>query len=56
MDSVAIWDTFLKNAKMKDETARRNLAVILAQLFRGISRKRLFLYPEAKGVLDSLRP
>jgi hypothetical protein len=28
----------------------------LDEIYRGISRKRLQLYPGAKGVLDELRP
>ncbi len=41
---------------MKAAPARRRLALILAQLYRGISRKRLQLYPGVKNVLDELRP
>lgn len=56
MDVVAIWDAFLKNGGMTDEAARRSLTVTLSQLFRGISRKRLLLYPEVKRILASLQP
>jgi len=35
---------------------RRKLALILAQLYRAISRKRLQLYPDVKRVLDELHP
>ena len=36
--------------------ARRRLALVLAHIYRGISRKRLRLYPGVREVLDELRP
>lgn len=56
IDVEAIWNAFLKEEGMKAAPARRRLALILAHLYRGISRKRLQLYPEVKRVLDELRP
>jgi putative hydrolase of the HAD superfamily len=55
IDVEDIWNTFLKNEGAEPLTIRRNLALTLAQLFRGISRTRLQLYPEVKRVLDELR-
>ena len=56
VDVEAIWNTFLKREGMKAAPARRKLALILAQMYRGISRKRLHLYPDVKRVLDELCP
>ncbi|MCX5905667.1 MAG: HAD family hydrolase [Deltaproteobacteria bacterium] len=56
IDVEAIWNTFLEREGIKAAPARRDLARILAQLYRGISRKRLQLYPEVKRVLDDLQP
>lgn len=50
-----IWDSFLDNEGIAAGENRRKLALILAQLFRGISRKRLILYPDVKRVLDELK-
>src|SRR5512140_1704836 len=51
IDVEAIWNTFLKQEGVKAVPARRKLALILAQIYRGISRKRLQLYPDVKRVL-----
>jgi putative hydrolase of the HAD superfamily len=51
----SIWDTFLDQQGMKSAFARRELATTLAQLYRGISRKRLQLYPSVKSGLDELK-
>ncbi len=51
----AIWNRFLKEEGVKAAHTRRRLVMILAHLYRGISRKRLQLYPEVKRVLDELR-
>lgn len=51
----AIWDSFLDNEGIVAGVDRRKLAIILAQMFRGISRKRLVLYPDVKKVLDELK-
>lgn len=47
----AIWETFL----VRQGRTSRKLAETLANLYRGISRKRLQLYPSVKRVLDELR-
>ena len=56
IDVEAIWNTFLEQEGVKADHERRKLALILAQLYRGISRNRLQLYPGVKKVLDELRP
>ncbi|MBI4633414.1 MAG: HAD family hydrolase [Deltaproteobacteria bacterium] len=56
IDVESIWNTFLKREGVKAAPARRKLALILAHIYRGISRKRLQLYPNVKRVLDELRP
>jgi putative hydrolase of the HAD superfamily len=50
-----IWDALLKEQGMRPASARFQLTTTLAQLFRGISRKRLLLYPAVKETLDILR-
>ena len=55
IDVEAIWNTFLEQEGVKADHERRKLALILAQLYRGISRNRLQLYPGVKKVLDELR-
>jgi len=55
IDVEAIWNTFLEKEGAELSPIRRNLALTLAQLFRGISRTRLQLYTEVKRVLDELR-
>jgi len=56
IDVEAIWNAFLRQEGVKADHERRKLALILAQLYRGISRNRLQLYPGVKKVLDELRP
>jgi putative hydrolase of the HAD superfamily len=56
IDVEAIWNAFLEQEGIKADPPRRDLARILAQIYRGISRKRLQLYPEVKRVLDGLQP
>jgi putative hydrolase of the HAD superfamily len=56
IDVEAIWNIFLEEEGVKEASARRRLALILAHIYRGISRKRLQLYPGVKKVLDELRP
>jgi len=56
IDVEAIWNSFLQQEGVKSASTRKNLATILAQIYRGISRKRLRLYPGVKRVLDKLRP
>ena len=55
IDVEAIWKSFLGREGIGEPLARQ-LALILAQLYRAISRKRLQLYPDVKKVLDELRP
>jgi putative hydrolase of the HAD superfamily len=55
IDVEAIWNSFLRQEGIGAPLARRELALILAQLYRAISRKRLQLYPDVKRVLDELR-
>ena len=55
IDVEAIWDSFLRQEGIGAPFARRELATILAQIYRGISRKRLQLNPDVKRVLDELR-
>ncbi|WAC08541.1 MAG: HAD family hydrolase [Thermodesulfobacteriota bacterium] len=55
IDVEAIWNTFLRQQGIKAAPTRRKLSTILAQIYRGISRKRLQLYPDVKKVLDELR-
>jgi putative hydrolase of the HAD superfamily len=54
IDVEAIWNSFLRREGMRAPLARRKLALILAQIYRAISRKRLQLYPDVKKVLDEL--
>jgi putative hydrolase of the HAD superfamily len=56
IDVEAIWNTLLVQEGMTSTLARRGLARVLSQIYRGISRKRLQLYPDVKRVLDELRP
>jgi putative hydrolase of the HAD superfamily len=56
IDVEVIWNGFLEQEGIKPAPARRDLARILAQLYRGISRKRLQLYPDVKRVMDNLQP
>lgn len=51
----SVWNTFLRQEGMKVATVRKKLARTLAHIYRGISRKRLQLYPSVKNVLDKLR-
>jgi putative hydrolase of the HAD superfamily len=55
IDVEAIWDTLLRQEGMDASLACQELATTLAQLYRGISRKRLQLYPGVKEALDELR-
>jgi putative hydrolase of the HAD superfamily len=59
-DAVAVWREFLQN-KASDYTRslpaekREHLPLFLAELHRGIARKRLRLYPQVQETLDQLR-
>lgn len=60
-DAVEVWREFL-NMKASDYTRslpsekREQLPLFLAELHRGISRKRLRLFPQVQETLDQLRP
>ena len=56
IDVEAIWNSFLRQEGIGAPLVRRRLALILAQMYRAISRKRLQLYPDVKRVLDELHP
>jgi putative hydrolase of the HAD superfamily len=59
-DVVEVWREFLRN-KASDYTRslpsekREQLPLFLAELHRGIARKRLRLYPQVQETLDQLR-
>jgi putative hydrolase of the HAD superfamily len=59
-DVVEVWREFLRN-KASDYTRslpsekREHLPLLLAELHRGIARKRLRLYPQVQETLDQLR-
>jgi len=55
IDVEAIWNNFLRQEGVQSASARNVLSTILAQIYRGISRKRLRLYPDVQMVLDELR-
>src|SRR5205823_416726 len=60
-NAVEVWREFLRS-KASDYTRslpaekREQLPLFLAELHRGIARKRLRLYPQVQEVLDQLRP
>lgn len=56
IDVESIWNIFLAEEGVKGYHERQKLALILAQLYRAISRNRLRLYPGVMNVLDALRP
>ena len=60
-DAVDIWRTILHElqtdyTRSLTETKLQELPGILAQMYRGLSRKRLQLYPSVLDVLGRLRP
>lgn len=58
-DAVGIWREFLRRYSPKPKRklpASDPMPRFLAEMYRGISRFRLTLYPEVKAVLDELRP
>lgn len=55
IDVEAIWDKLLLDTGLRSAPARKRLALTLTQMFRGISRKRLRLYPDVREVLDGLK-
>ncbi len=56
IDVERIWNAFLEREGMPASAERGKLALTLAQIYRGISRKRLQLYPDVREVLDELCP
>jgi len=59
-DSVGIWRTILEDhatdfTRSLPEEQRIQIPLFLAQMYRGISRRRLRLYPNVRDVLDTLR-
>ncbi|HQN19102.1 MAG TPA: HAD family hydrolase, partial [Syntrophobacteraceae bacterium] len=55
IDVEEIWNVFLRQHGINAAVDRWKLARILSQLYRGISRKRLRLFPEVIRILDCLR-
>jgi putative hydrolase of the HAD superfamily len=55
IDVEAIWNEFLLQEGIRFGPARGQLAKVLAQVYRAISRNRLKLYPGVKEVLNTLR-
>jgi len=57
-DAVALWREFLQRRPdaclALPEEKLRVLPLVLAEMYRGISRFRLRLYPEVKNILDDL--
>ena len=51
----SIWTIFLERQGVRSAPSRKKLATVLAQMYRGLSRKRLQLYSEVSTVLDELR-
>jgi len=58
VDAVALWREFLERrpeaCQALPQEKLRVLPLILAEMYRGISRFRLRLYPEVKNILDDL--
>lgn len=54
IDVEAIWNEFLLQEGIRFGPTRGQLAKVLAQVYRAISRKRLQLYPGVKEVLNTL--
>jgi putative hydrolase of the HAD superfamily len=55
IDVEAIWHDVLTQEGIGEPAGRRAHATTLAQMYRGLSRKRLQLYPNVKSVLDQVR-
>jgi putative hydrolase of the HAD superfamily len=52
----ALWNSFLKQHGIVSSSSRKRLSLILSHLHRGLSRKRLQLYPDVQQVLEELKP
>lgn len=55
IDVEAIWNELLLQQGIKSAYIRGQQAKVLAHIYRGISRKRLRLYPNVKEVLNELQ-
>ena len=59
-DAVALWKEFLERnrnpARQPPPDTRVAMPRFLAEMYRGISRQRLELYPNVESVLDELKP
>jgi putative hydrolase of the HAD superfamily len=59
-NAVALWHEFLERnldpCRRPPPEKMETLPRFLAEMFRGISRHRLQLYPDVKSVLDELKP
>ncbi|SEO01540.1 putative hydrolase of the HAD superfamily [Nitrosospira multiformis] len=55
IDVEAIWNELLLQQGIKSNYIRGQQAKVIAHIYRGISRKRLRLYPNVKEVLNELQ-
>jgi putative hydrolase of the HAD superfamily len=59
-DAVALWREFLERnldpVRRPPQDRLEAMPRFLAEMYRGISRHRLQLYPDVKSVLDALKP
>ncbi|SET59252.1 putative hydrolase of the HAD superfamily [Nitrosospira multiformis] len=55
IDVEAIWNELLLQQGIKSSYVRGQQAKVIAHIYRGISRKRLRLYPNVKEVLNELQ-
>lgn len=55
IDVEAIWNELLLREGIKSSSIRGQQAKVIAYIYRGISRKRLQLYPNVREVLDELQ-
>ena len=55
IDVEAIWDSFLHQHGLHAAPVRKRISSVLSHLHRGLSRKRLQLYPDVIQVLDELK-
>lgn len=55
IDVEAIWNEFLMQEGIRSPSIRGQQAKVIAQIYRGVSRNRLQLYPGVKEVLNELR-
>ena len=55
IDVEAIWNELLLREGIKSGSIRGQQAKVISHIYRGISRKRLQLYPDVKEALDELQ-